>query len=104
VVASDRLNWITVAYSHGTVRLPWTSRDELVARIKHLEAGAATIRAFEAAGASAPVRLDRADVLVVIDVIEEWMKEVGSDALPDGVFDLRNALHDDIHNDPDASR
>jgi hypothetical protein len=95
------LNSITVAYAHGTVRLPWASRDELLARIRHLEAGASTVRAFEAVGASAPVRLERVDVFVLIDVIEEWMKEVGADALPEGVFDLRNALYDDIHNDPE---
>jgi hypothetical protein len=101
-MAPDRLTWITVVYSRGRVKLPSASLEELLAMTRHLEAGAGTVRAFEAAGASAPVQLDGSDVLVLIDVIDEWIREVGKDALPEGVFELRDALYDDVEDNPEA--
>jgi hypothetical protein len=52
-------------------------------------------RRFEAVGTSQPTKFDAAGKLLLIDVLEHWMNEVGKDRLPDRIFELRNTLIDD---------
>jgi len=91
-------NTVEVACSRGAVTIPRSSRDELLAQIKHLHSADGVRSAFDAAGAPAPVKLAAADKELLIEVINVWMQSVGRDDLPDGIFDLRNALYDDMHD------
>jgi hypothetical protein len=96
----ERLDRVTVRYSRGEVVLPWHSRDQLLAEIRHLESGQGVRGAFEAVGASRPVTLGSADDKgLVVKAIDVWMGNVGGpDRLPVGIFELRNALIDDLHD------
>jgi hypothetical protein len=44
------------------------------------------------------VRLRLEDKQTLCQVIDEWMYDVGGGQIPEGIFDLRNALHDDLHD------
>ncbi len=95
---SERLNLVTVTYTRGTVALPRASCDALLAEMPRLDSAASARRRFEALGASARVRLETDEVQTVLDVVEVWMRDVGRDGLPEGVFELRNALLDDLND------
>jgi hypothetical protein len=95
----ERLDTVAVAYSRGVVEIPWDSRDQLLAEIRHLDSAQPTIAAFEAVGASRPVTLDNDQASLVIQAIDVWMRNVGGpDKLPGGIFALRNALIDQLHD------
>jgi hypothetical protein len=96
----ERLNQVTVAYSRGTVALPWSSRDALLAEVRHLDSMKPVVQAFEAVGASAPVTLTRADVQELVRQLDLWSDRAKIDQIPDGVWDLRCALYDDLNDDP----
>jgi hypothetical protein len=57
----DRLDRVTIALVHGTVEIPWASRDELLAEIADDPGAAGIVRAFKGAGASAPIKLTNGD-------------------------------------------
>jgi hypothetical protein len=94
-----------------TVSVSWESRQALFTRLRPTDRaddiaidpnGALTvildddiIRSFEAAGTSAPVRLSKSAKRRLLDVCAEWLDEIGVDRLPEGIFDLRNALIDE---------
>ena len=54
----ERLDRVQVATAGGVVTLPWSSRFELLERVRRLYGGAEIVRRFEAAGATRPVTLD----------------------------------------------
>jgi hypothetical protein len=83
---------VTVVTNQGPVRLPWESRQQLLARVRPRDDGAAVVRAFEAVGTSRPVRLDDTGEDLLWDVVEQWLEEVGEPGLPAGVMELRNVL------------
>ena len=58
------------------------------------------VAAFQAVGTSAPVRMTQPQKVTVIQVMDAWAGEVdgGLPVLPEGIFALRNALHDDLHD------
>ena len=109
----QRNGQVTIAGSRQatTVSIPWESRQALFARLRstgHDGDIAADpdlalevilddeiIRAFEAVGTSAPVKLNRPAKRRLLEVCAAWLDEVGVDRLPDGIFDLRNALEDE---------
>lgn len=95
---AGRLGVVTVSYSRGKVQLPWASRDLLLQEINHLDSAHATIDAFQAVGASQPVELRRSDKELLIEAINVWSHNVTVDGLPDGVWDLRCSLVDDLHD------
>jgi hypothetical protein len=69
--------------------------------MRHLESAKPTIAAFEAVGVSRPVALTTEQKRLLIEVIESWGGQVQgglTNGLPEGVFELRNALHDDLHD------
>jgi hypothetical protein len=76
--------------------ISWETHEEILARLT--PAQAAVGDAFRAVAASSPVRftIDEKEQLLI--AIDEWMRDVGSDRLPDGVFDLRSALINDLHD------
>jgi hypothetical protein len=50
-------------------------------------------------GTSQPVTLSGEEKVDLVKLIDEWGKQVGCwDMLPERVYDLRNALHDDLHD------
>jgi hypothetical protein len=62
--------------------------------------------AFEAVGTSRPVRLTQAQKMALTLAIDVWGGEVEgglTDGLPEGIFELRSALLDDLHDNPPAS-
>jgi hypothetical protein len=83
---------LRIALSRNTVELPWTSRAPLLERVREHDAGLQVLLAFEAVGASLPVRLEPAGKRVLLQVVEAWLSQATVDGLPAGVSELRNAL------------
>lgn len=79
--------------------IPLKSRDLLLEEIRPLDSLIRARRAFEAAGVSVPVRLEREDMALMVQIIDIWMRNVrGPERLPEGIFELRNALIDDLND------
>jgi hypothetical protein len=99
-----RQHIVTVATSVDHIEISWNARQELVNRLRRLDGGKSIVDAFEAAGTTRPVKLARLnDKHLLLTVIEAWGNEIGYDAFPQGIFALRNALHDDLdlaHTEP----
>lgn len=90
----------------STVEIPWASRQELLERLRREGDAEAIIAAFEAVGATAPVKLTKEAKRRLLDICEAWLFEDHVDGLPEGIFDLRNALQDEsawgtLDYDPD---
>jgi hypothetical protein len=94
----SRLDQVTVSLSRGDVVLPWESRNRLLDEVKHLDSASKTIQAFEAVGASMPVRLPTEGKGLLIEAINVWSRNVTVDGLPEVVWELRCALIDDLHD------
>ena len=94
---------VAISTLHGSIELPWNSRDQLLHEIRHLD-GADRIRAaFDAVGASHPVPLSRGDKVLLFHAINTWTESVTIEQLPEGMWKLRNALADDFHDAPDPA-
>ena len=99
----ERLDRVAITTTRTTIELPWSSRDRLLHEIRNLD-GADKIRtAFEAVGASRPVPLSRDDQVLLYKAIDLWADSVTVDELPDGIWDLRCALADEFHDEPDTA-
>jgi hypothetical protein len=96
--ASDRIHVTTI---RETVTLPSWSGRALVDQIRSIDSAQASVVAFEAAGAGAAVTLDVDTKWVLVEVIRVWGQDTGLDVLPEGLWQLRTALMDDLH---DAAR
>ena len=99
----ERLDRVAIETSRGTIELPWNSRDRLLHEIRHLDDAAAIRTAFAAVGVSRPVPLSRPDKKVLLEAINEWSRSVTVEQLPRGVWELRCALADELHDDPEPS-
>ena len=66
----------------------------------HADSAESIIEAFEAVGTSRPVTLTPEQKGTFLELIEFWDNQNpgGLKTLPEGVFELRNALHDDLHD------
>lgn len=99
----ERLDQVTVRLTRSDVPLPWTSRDALLDRLgrhplgEH-DADRSVRKAFEDVGATRPVTLTLNEKGHLLKLLEAWTLEVGRDELPGAIFDLRNVLHDDLHD------
>jgi len=99
------IDHIEIPLGRETVRLPWASREALLGQLKHLDSMSEVRRTFENVGTSRPVQLAQEQKSDLLQVIVDWANgEGGYDRLPDGIFDLRNALHDDLHDAEAAER
>ena len=90
----------------GTVSIPWSSRDALMEQLEARDviADVPEVReAFLAVGTSRPVSLTDPQKLALRKVITFWANEVGGgyEDLPEGIHELRNALHVDLPVDDD---
>ena len=92
---------VQIVTSHSTIELTWKSREALLHEIRHLESARGIVHAFDAVGTSRPVPLTRQDQDLLFKVINEWSRGVTVDGLPAGIWDLRCALADDLHDTPD---
>lgn len=102
VMPERGIDTVTIPLSRETITLPWASQQELLAQFKHLESMRPVHDAFTAVGTSAPVRLTQAQKADLLTMIEQWAMRTGGGytTMPDGIFDLRNALHDELHDNP----
>jgi hypothetical protein len=91
-----RLGFVTISLWRGPVELPWSTCVELLDEIGRLDDAHHVVQVFDAAGASAPVRLGTNEKDLVAKAIDRWVTDVGADELPDGVWDLRCALVDEL--------
>ena len=99
----ERLDRVAVSTSRATIELPWGSRDRLLHEIRHLDNAEQIRAAFEAVGATRPVPLSRADEVLLFDAINAWLQSVTVDGLPEGVWELRCALADELDDEPDPA-
>jgi hypothetical protein len=83
------------------VTISWTTRDELVKRLRELEAGSSAVRAFEAVGATRPVVLSEPEgVNAVLKAIESWAWDAGGvEELDEDVVGLRELLYAHLGDD-----
>ena len=79
-----RLDRVTITLWRGPVELPWDSRVQLIDEMSHLVEAQEAIRAFDGAGASAPVRLGQPEKEMIIGVIDGWAGEVDAEELHAG--------------------
>jgi hypothetical protein len=95
---AKHIDSIAIALRRGKVVLPWSSRAPLLGRLSEESQG---IReAFEAVGASVPVRLtneQKAELAITIDAWANTLEAKSLD-LPEGVWNLRNELRDDLND------
>ena len=91
-----RIQQFRIALSRNTLELPWASRKPLLERVNKRPDGLQVRLAFEAVGATRPVRLEPAGKRVVLEVVDAWLGEVTVDQLPPGVLELRNELQNEL--------
>lgn len=91
---------ITIALDRLDVVLSWKARTALLDELAQLDAGQGIRAAFEAVGATRPVTLTLPQKAQLLLAIDDWGKQTpgGFTALPEGIFDLREGLHNDLHD------
>jgi hypothetical protein len=91
---------VRIALGRGIVELPWASRAALLNEIRNLESAKPIVDAFEAVGTSRPITLAPEQKGLLIELIESWgtYTRFALKGLPEGPFELRNVLHDDLHD------
>ena len=70
-------------------------------QFSHVDSLRSLRQAFYRVGASQPVTLSRKEKGELLEVIEFWAEQTRGGyypELPEGIFELRNALHDDLHD------
>ena len=89
---------VRIALRHGTVSIPWSSRDALLEQLRDQDSLSDVRDAFQAVGTTQPVRLTDPQKLGLRNVITFWANQMGGsyDNLPEGIYALRNALQDDL--------
>jgi len=96
---SERLDRVAIAYSRGTVEIPWDSRDALLERLRHLDSAEGIRNEFVAVGASRAVQLNRSEVILLTKSIDAWTASAGGrQNLPTGIAELWEALWQDIRD------
>ena len=96
----ERLDHVSIAIARGgganNVRLPWDSRDTLLAKLRTVEGADGIVKAFEDAGASRPVQLTAEQKALLYGVLDDRAFTSAFDQLPPGFFELRNSLSDEV--------
>ena len=92
-----------VAFSREVVLVDWDARHELLERMRRRLAIEGIVEVFEAAGTSAPVKLSAADKRLFLAELDAWLNEVGKPGLPEGIWELRNAVARDLGDATTAS-
>jgi len=95
---------VTVELISRDVVLPWDTRDALLAALREHPRGddglASELRkAVEDIPATSPVLLTLEHKMYLLRVLGEWADAAGGyDAMPSGLFELRNALMDELRD------
>ena len=76
----------------------WDSREQLLDEARGAVELRGVVTAFERAGASRPVILEPADEARLLEMLEAWAKRIPISELPAGIWDLRQALADDLRD------
>ena len=92
----ERLDRVHVATSNGSIEIPWTTRDEILERLRQRRDALPIIRAFEAVGATRPVELDTNGKALLIEALGSWIDRADANEVPAGLAELRTALLDDL--------
>jgi hypothetical protein len=79
--------------------LSWDSREQLLDQARVRDELGGVVTAFEGAGASRPIALNPDDKARLLELIEEWARRLSISELPAGIWELRQALVDDLHDD-----
>jgi hypothetical protein len=90
---------VRIELRRGVVSIPWSSRDALLEQLANLDSMNDVRDAFEAVeDDTKPVRLTDPQKLGLRNVITFWANRTGGsyDDLPEGIYDLRNALQGDL--------
>jgi hypothetical protein len=92
---------VRIELRRGIVSIPRSSHDALLEQLqnRHSMKDVREVRdAFLAVGTTQPVRLTDPQKLALRNVITFWANEMSGsyDDLPEGIWDLRNALQDDL--------
>ena len=94
----EPLDHMSVAVDRGgeanDVRLPWKSREYLLRKLRATPGAEAIVKAFEDVGATRPVELDTEQKALLYRVLDDRSFTSGFHQLPEGFFELRNALSD----------
>lgn len=80
------------------IEIPPEARERLVARLQEPFAPSREhlLEALSDPGRAAPVELDDRGKADLVETLTFWVEEVGRDALPPGLGELRDALLDDL--------
>ena len=93
---------VTVELRRRDVMLPWNTRDALLAALREHPRGGdgpagEICKAIEDIPATSPILLTLEHKLYLLRVLGEWLDLAGGyDAMPPGLFELRNALMDEL--------
>jgi hypothetical protein len=101
-VKAERLKRVEILTSRanpGKVTISWNAREDLLERLGPGPDTFGLVASFRNVGASSPVRLTIEEKQQLSIMVESWLEEVGDyNLLPTGIWDLRNALIDDLHD------
>jgi hypothetical protein len=92
-----RIDEVRVALRRGIVVIPWSSREALLRRFQDLSSMSDIVDAFQNAGTTRPVLLTDSQKALLLNLITFWADQTDDD-LPEGISELRWALHDDLHH------
>ena len=94
-----RIDEVRISLRRGIVVIPRSSREVLLERLRNLGT-MGVVDAFQAVGTTQPVRLTHLQKALLLNAITFWASEMDDEyaGLPEGIYDLRNALHDDLHH------
>lgn len=91
----ERLDRVEVGTARKTVVLTWSSRQELLERMRKRYGLHMVVVEFENAGTSRPVKFSQ-HTREVLEVLVDWLGDVGRDEIPPDVLELHDALYDDF--------
>ena len=96
----ERLDHVSITIDRGgeanAVRLPWKSREYLLRKLRTTEGAEGIVKAFEDVGATKPVDLTIEQKALLYRLLDDRGFTTGFHELPEGFFELRNALSDEV--------
>jgi hypothetical protein len=96
----DRLDHVSITIDRrgeaNAVRLPWKSREYLLRKLRATPGAEGIVKAFEDVGATRPVELDAEQKATLYRLLNDRGFTTGFHELPQGFFELRNALSDEV--------
>jgi hypothetical protein len=91
-VEASRLHRVLVV----GIKIPWETRDALLERLQAEGDVEKIIAAFQAVGATAPVKLTDEQKRRLLSTCKDWLFETRTAGAPRGIYELKNALVDEL--------